>query len=208
MTAHPRLPGRLWLPGEPLADAVEHWEVVGTSRRFDGGFVSLREDTVRAPDGDEFDRAVVEHHGAVGVVALDEVDRVLLLLQYRHAAGHRLLQLPAGLLDVGGEPPREAAARELAEEADLVGDTWSELAQAWSSPGMTDEHWQLFEVHDLGTAPADSVPERQHEEAHMEAVWVPLGDAVRAVLQGRLTDALTVIGLLATWARRTGADRA
>ncbi len=203
MSDHPRLPGRLWQPGEPLADTEESWDVAGSHRRYQGPFVSLREDTVRGPDGDEFDRVVVEHQGAVGVVALDEDDRVLLLRQYRHAARRRLLELPAGILDVGGEPPLEAVARELTEEADVVAGDWSELVDMWSSPGVSDEFWQVYAARDLRTADAGSVPERRHEEAHMEVVWVPLGDAVTAVLDRRINDAMAVAGLLAVWAQRT-----
>ena len=157
---------------------------------------------MRTPAGEAFDRLVVEHHGAVGVVALDGDDRVLLLRQYRHAVGRLLLELPAGLLDVDGEPPQEAAARELAEETDVVAASWSELISMWSSPGMTDEHWQIFAAHDLAPAPAGSQPQRRHEEAYIEVVWVPLAEAVRAVLEQQMTSPLAVAGLLAVWAQR------
>ena len=112
MTSHPDLPGRLWQPGDELTDTAERWDVARSERPYDGGFMAVREDTVRTPAGDEFDRLVVEHQGAVGVVALDADDRVLLLRQYRHAAGRRLLELPAGILDVDGESaPRRGGPR-------------------------------------------------------------------------------------------------
>jgi ADP-ribose pyrophosphatase len=201
---HPQLPGRLWQPGDELEDTDERWPVVGSRRRYDGGFVAVREDTLQSPDGAEFDRVVVEHKGAVGVVALDADDRVLLLRQFRHAAGKRLLELPAGILDVDGESARDAIARELVEETDVAADTWTPLVELWSSPGMTDEHWQVFVASDLTPAAAGSVPEREHEEAHMEVVWVPMADAVRAVLDGRITDSMAIVGLLAVWAARSG----
>ena len=204
MTAHPQLPGRLWQPGEELADTVEQWDVARSERPYDGGFVAVRQDTVRTPAGDEFDRLVVEHKGAVGVVALDADDRVLLLRQYRHAAGRRLLELPAGILDLDGESARDAVARELVEETDVAAADWDLLVEVWSSPGMTDEHWQVFVATGLTPAPQGSVPERHHEEAHMEVVWVPLAEAVRAVLDGRITDSMAMVGLLAEWARRHG----
>jgi ADP-ribose pyrophosphatase len=69
---------------------------------------------------------------------------------------------------------------------------------------MTDEHWQVFVASDLTPAAAGSVPEREHEEAHMEVVWVPMADAVRAVLEGRITDSMAMVGLLAVWAGRHG----
>ncbi len=204
MTPHPELPGRVWQPGDELTDTSEQWEVVGSERHHDGGFISLREDTVRTPGGDEFERVVVEHKGAVGVVALDADDRVLMLRQYRHAAASRLLELPAGILDVDGEPALDAAARELTEETDVVAESWSPLVQMWSSPGMTDEHWQVFVARDLRPAAPGSVPEREHEEAYMEVVWVPLAEAVRAVLERRITDSMALVGVLAVWAQRDG----
>lgn len=204
MRQHPQLPGRLWQPGDELADTDERWPVVGSWRRYDGGFVAVREDTLHTPDGAEFDRVVVEHKGAVGVVALDADDRVLLLRQFRHAAGKRLLELPAGILDVDGESARDAIARELVEETDVAAGTWAPLVELWSSPGMTDEHWQVFVASDLTPAAAGSAPEREHEEAHMEVVWVPMPDAVRAVLEGRITDSMAMVGLLAVWAARGG----
>jgi 8-oxo-dGTP pyrophosphatase MutT (NUDIX family) len=204
VTAHPLLPGRLWQPGEELADTAERWDVARSEGRYDGGFVTVREDTVRTPAGDEFARLVVEHQGAVGVVALDADDRVLLLRQYRHAVGRRLLELPAGILDVDGESAQAAAARELVEETDVAAADWAQLVEVWSSPGMTDEHWQVFVATGLSPAAEGTVPERHHEEAHMEVVWVPLAEAVRAVLERRITDSMAMVGLLGEWARRRG----
>lgn len=204
MSTHPRLPGRLWQRGEPLADTDEQWDVAGSARRYAGRFVSLREDTVRGRGGESFDRVVVEHPGAVGVVALDDDDRVLLLRQYRHAARRRLLELPAGILDVQGESPLDAVARELTEETDVVAADWSELIDMWTSPGVSDEFWRLYVARDLRPAADGSVPERQHEEAHMEVVWVPLADVVRAVLDRRINDAMAIAGVLAAWAQRHG----
>jgi len=176
--------------------------VTGSVRRFESGFVCLREDTLLTPDGDAFDRVVVEHKGAVGVVALDDADRVLLLRQYRHAVGGRLLELPAGIRDVDGEEPRVTAARELAEEAGVVAGHWTDLVQMWSSPGMTDEHWHVYLVRDLTAAAPESVPAARHEEAYLEVVWVPLADAVAAVLEHRMQSPMAVAGLLAAWAHR------
>lgn len=202
MTPHPRLPGRVRAPDEVLADRPASWPVTASRRPFDGGFVSVREDTLTEPAGGSLDRVVVEHHGAVGVLALDEDDRVLLVRQYRHAALADLLELPAGILDVDGEDPPTAAARELAEETDVVASTWRELGQFWPSPGMTDEHWVVYEARDLAPAAPGASPERVHEEAYLEVWWVPLPEAVAMVLDGRITDAMTTIGLLRLWTRR------
>jgi ADP-ribose pyrophosphatase len=189
------LPGSRWQPGEPLSDAPERWAVAQSRIEYDGGFIAVRTDTVIGPDA-HFDRTVVEHKDAVGVLAMDDDDRVLLLAQYRHAVGHRLLELPAGLCDVDDEPPLETAARELVEEASVAAGSWSLLLEMFPSPGFCDERWWVYLARDLSSAEATDFV-REHEEADMQAIWVPLDEAVRAVHQRRITDALAVAAILA-----------
>src|ERR1700754_1277851 len=98
--------------------------VVDTTTLFQGRIVGVREDVVRMPDGSEAKREIVAHLGAVVVVALDDDENVVLVRQYRRAVRAWRTELPAGLLDVDGEPPLEAAQRELAEEAQLSAATW------------------------------------------------------------------------------------
>lgn len=148
-------------------------------------------------------REFVRHPGAVSVIALDDDDRVLLLRQYRHPVRAELLEPPAGLLDVPGEPPLAAARRELAEEADLVAGAWWLLTEYLSSPGGSDEALHVFLARDLSPVPDDERHVREAEEADMTAVWVPLDDAVTAVLGGRLRSPSTVIGVLAAHAARS-----
>lgn len=194
---HPRLPGELWHLGDALADIEERWPVDAQRRPYDDGFVSVRVETVHAPDGDAFDRTVVEHRGAVGILALDDADRVLLLRQYRHAAGRRLLELPAGICDIDGELPALTAARELHEEAHLRAADWRHLLDVVPTPGSSDERWQVFLARDLQPVPEDARHAAVHEEADMTAIWAPLDAAVAAVLDRRLTDAMTGIAVLA-----------
>ncbi len=189
------LPGYVLTDDDDLADSTERWPVVATRRPYDGGFVSVREDTVRSGSGESFVRTVLEHRGAVGVVALDETDRVLLLLQYRHPVGERLVEIPAGILDVDGEDPVDAAARELAEEASLVASDWRLLLELAASPGISDERWTIYLAR--GLTPAGEQPERRFEEADMTQVWVPLDTAVDAVLSGRMSDSMACAGVLA-----------
>jgi ADP-ribose pyrophosphatase len=148
-------------------------------------------------------REFVRHPGAVSVIALDDDDRVLLLRQYRHPVRAELLEPPAGLLDVPGEPPLAAARRELAEEADLVAGAWWLLTEYLSSPGGSDEALHVFLARDLSPVPDEERHVREAEEADMTAVWVPLDDAVTAVLGGRLRSPSTVIGVLAAHAARS-----
>ena len=191
------LPGAIWRPGDALSDSPERWEVAKSHLEYDGGFISVRADTVVGRSGERFERTVVEHKDAVGILAMDDDDRVLLLDQYRHAVGHRLLELPAGLCDVDGEPPVDTAARELAEEASLAASSWELLLEMFPSPGFCDERWWVYLARGLSVADVSDFV-REHEEADMKAIWVPLDEAVRAVRERRITDALAVAAILAT----------
>jgi 8-oxo-dGTP pyrophosphatase MutT (NUDIX family) len=202
MTDHPRLPGRL-ADGSTLGDSEQSWVVSRSEPKYDSPYVSLRIDTIVDPEGAEHARAVVRPNGAVGVLALDDEDRVLLVEQYRHPVGRRLLEIPAGTLDVGGEGALDAAVRELAEEADLVADEWEPLLGLLATPGYSTEHWQVFRASDLhAVADADRTA-REAEEADMAQWWLPFDQAVDAVLAGRISDAMTVAAILSAQVLRT-----
>lgn len=152
-------------------------------------------------------REYVDHPGAVAIIAIDEQDRVLLVSQYRHPVRSELWEPPAGLLDVAGEPAVVAAARELAEEADLRADTWHVLVDFYTTPGGSSERIEVFLARGLHEVPAGERHVRLDEEADMVPVWVPLDDAVDAVLGGRLRSPTAVVGLLAAArARERGWD--
>ncbi|MBL7502609.1 NUDIX hydrolase [Frankia sp. CNm7] len=181
-----------------VAGSARHrYEVAESSTEYRGRIISIRRDQVRMPDGDVSQRDVVVHPGAVGVVALDDAGRVVMVRQYRHPVGGELWELPAGILDLPGEPASVAAARELAEEAALRAERWSLLVDVWASPGMTDEAYRVFLAQGLSEIP---VPERHvgvHEEAEMAVTRVPLDEAVTRVLEGDITNAMAVVGILA-----------
>lgn len=145
-------------------------------------------------------REYIDHPGAVGCVALDADEQVLLIQQYRHPVGALDWELPAGLLDVRGEAPWLAAQRELAEEADMSGGTWHVLADWMNSPGGSSENWRCFLARDLSPVETDFV--REGEEADIVVRWVPLDEAVEAGLTGRIHNACTVAGVLAASAAR------
>lgn len=176
-------------PGGSHAYEVQASEVV-----FAGRVISVRKDQVSMPGDTSSQRDVVVHPGAVGVVALDDRGRVLLVEQYRHPVGRRLVELPAGLLDVHGEPGLAAARRELAEEAGTGARTWHVLVDALTSPGMTDESIRLYLARDVHHVEREV---QQHEELEMTASWVPLEDAVARVLSGDIENALACLGVLA-----------
>ncbi len=173
----------------------EHaYELVSSDTVYEGRIISVRKDVVTMPGDTTSQRDVVVHPGAVGVVALDDEGRILLVNQYRHPVGTRLDELPAGLLDVDGEPALEAAQRELAEEAGLAADTWHVLVDTLTSSGMTDEAIRVFLARDLHEVERDV---QEHEELDMTSRWVPLEEAVRTVLAGELENGMAAIGLLA-----------
>lgn len=171
------------------------WYETLSRRTVHDGWSSVHVDRVRMPDGSEVDREVVEHIDAVAVVALMGED-VLLLRQYRHPIGRHVLEIPAGVLDVAGEDPAGAAARELREEVGVRADRLEHLTTFLNSAGWTDERTHVYVARDVETAPAPDGFTAEAEEAHMEVVRMPLAAAVEAVRDGSIVDAKTVIGLL------------
>jgi len=189
--------------GPELADAAEHWQVLDSVPRARSHVVALRTDLVLMPDGSSAERDVVVHPGAVGIVALDDDDRVLMIRQYRHPVGRMLWEIPAGLRDVAGEPIAVTAERELLEETGYRARDWRVLVDYFSSPGMTDERLRVYLARGLSEidhAERGFVP--QHEEAHLLLDWVPLDRAVELFLAGDLHNGVAAVGILSAYAAR------
>lgn len=186
--------------GDDLEDRIEPRPVRHTRLVYEGRVWDVRRDTVDLGEAGEVERDYVEHTGAVAVLALRQdrgVDEILMVQQYRHPVRALEWELPAGLLDVEGEPPHEAAARELAEEADLVAMRWDVLVDYVSSPGGMSEALRIYLARELADVPHDERHAREAEEAGMPACWVSLEEAVQAVLAGRVRNATAVVGVLA-----------
>jgi 8-oxo-dGDP phosphatase len=183
---------------EAARDLPGRFGVESSRQVYRGRIMALRVDDVRMPDGDLAVREVVEHLGAVAVVALDEAGRVTLIRQYRHAVGRYLLELPAGLLDVPGEAAADTARRELFEEASLRAATWHTLVDLRPSPGLSDEVVRIYLARDLTDVPTADRHVGRHEEVDLGAHRVPLDEAVAAALAGRIENGVAVAGLLAT----------
>ena len=149
------------------------------------------------PGGSSARREVVEHYGAVAVVALDDDGNVVLVYQYRHPVGRRLWELPAGLLDLGGESPQRSAARELEEEAGLAAADWRVLIDVDSAPGFSDESVRIFLATGLTEV---GRPQARDEEADMVVERVPLSEAVSRIFTGEIVNSLAVAGILAAHA--------
>jgi len=188
-----------------VEDRAERWPVSSSSvAHRTGRVISVRRDVVAPVAGEHFTRDVVVHPGAVGILALDEQERVLLVSQYRHPVGHRLLEAPAGLLDVPGEPYHEAAVRELYEEGHVRARDWRVLVDAFTSPGMTTESIRVYLARDLEQVPDGDRHVGRAEEADMPVVWAPLPEVVAAILAGRLHNAVLCLAALAAWTAHNG----
>jgi 8-oxo-dGTP pyrophosphatase MutT (NUDIX family) len=181
---------------------AEDFKVIGSEHRYSGWAIDVRTDEVRMPDGSIGKRDVISHPGAVGVVALDEADQVVMVRQYRHPIGHFLLELPAGLLDVAGESAHTGIERELYEEAGLTAESWWVLVDLHTSPGMTDEAIRIYLARGLAEVDADKRFEAEHEEVTMTVERHPLEELVRQALAGELTNGPAVAGVLAAHAAR------
>ncbi|MFZ0323559.1 MAG: NUDIX hydrolase [Actinomycetes bacterium] len=176
------------MAAQPVSDQVV---------RYEGMKWDVVTETVVLDQGHAVRRDVIVHPGAVGVVAIDDQDRVLLIQQYRHPVGGWLWELPAGLLDVATEDPRLAAERELAEEAFVRASEWSTLVDLFSSPGMSSEAYRVFLARGITEVPTHERHERTDEEKDMPVVWVPLDEACARVASGQVHNAMAVAGLLA-----------
>jgi len=188
-----------------LTDELANWPVVSSAELARGRLVTLRTDKVRTPDDELAERDVVLHPGAVAVLALDDVQQVLLIRQYRHPVGRLLWEIPAGLRDVAGEPPWATARRELLEEAGYRARDWRVLADYYTSPGFSTERLRVFLARDLEFVPEaerDFIPEA--EEAQLLIAWLPLDEAVRKVFAGDLHNGVAALAILAAYAARSG----
>jgi 8-oxo-dGTP pyrophosphatase MutT (NUDIX family) len=167
----------------PLSDQPEAWPVVSSTDLYrDDWVVALRKDAIRRPDRPEdepFTRLVMEHPGAVIVLAVDEQERVLCLRQYRQPAQRRFIELPAGLCDGGEEDPLQVAQRELREEAAMQAREWTKLSSTYSSPGISAEVMHFYLARDLRPAERGTFV-LEHEEADMELFWAPYDDVLTA----------------------------
>jgi 8-oxo-dGTP pyrophosphatase MutT (NUDIX family) len=187
-----------------MAEAHD-FSVLSSVPQFEGRVVRMVSDEIALPGGETGVRDYLVHPGAVGVVALDDDERIVLVRQYRHPVRADLWELPAGLLDVDGEPASVTARRELWEEADLRARSWHVLVDLLTSPGGSDEAIRVYLARDLIEADSTDRHVRTGEEAVMTVERIGLSEAVDWVLDGRIQNAAAVAGVLAAdHAVRTG----
>lgn len=168
------------------------FRIVGSDTLCEAGFLSVSRLHVESDDGEEFDRHVVHHPGAVVVVPVIDGEAVL-VRQWRVAADRALLEIPAGKRDVEGEAPETTANRELEEEVGYVAGRLERLCEFYNSPGFCDEYTYLFLATELEERARQAV---SHEEAAMTIERVPLDRIDDLIATGALVDAKSIIGLL------------
>ena len=165
------------------------FERIGSETVWEGRIATVRVDRFRYADGEEAEREVVAHPGAVAVVAHDG-ERLFLVRQPREAVGEpALLELPAGKLDEDGEDPLETAKRELAEEIGKGARSWSKLTSFYTSPGFADEECHVYLATDLYDEGAEA-----DEDERIEIVDMPLAELDSVIRECR--DAKSLVGLL------------
>jgi 8-oxo-dGTP pyrophosphatase MutT (NUDIX family) len=173
------------------------FERVSSETVYEGKFFKVRQDVFRHEDGEDAQREIVEHTGAVGIVVLDG-DKLWLVRQPREAVGSPdLLEIPAGKLDEEGEEPLETAKRELAEEIGKQAEHWEALGSFYTSPGFTNEEVHLFLA--TGISDVDERPE-VHENERIDVEVRPLADLDALIEESQ--DSKTIIGLARLRERR------
>lgn len=191
------------VPG--ISDEPRTWPVL-SSRDIhrDAWVVALREDVVQRPGHPEetFSRLVIEHPGAVVVLAVDDDERVCCIRQYRHAGGAVFVELPAGICDAEGEDPQVTAARELQEEVELRAEDWRRLLTLYPTAGITSELHHIYLARGLSHSDRGDF-ELHAEEAELEVVWVPVEELLTAVLDERVQEGPLAAAVLAYEVLRT-----
>ena len=163
---------------------------------YRGRSITVFVEEAELPDGRRVDLDVVRHPGAAAVVPFETEDVILLIRQFRHAAGGTIWEVPAGKLD--GDTPEICAVKELEEEAGRRAGRLERLGSIWTTPGFTDEVIHLFAAFDL-----EPIPQRLESDEVIEVVPTPIGEALEMIWSGELRDAKSAIALIHA-ARRIG----
>lgn len=184
-----------------LADVVNPRFVRSHETKFEGFIWDVvREDFSLTEDGEALGRDFITHPGAVCISVLNDKNQILLINQYRQPVGMNLWEIPAGMLDIEGEAPLDAAQRELAEETDLQAEQWDLLMEYHNSPGCSAEANRMYLARGITEIPHDQKIEREGEEAEIIMRWFDLDEAVDAVLNARLHSPSANQAILATYA--------
>lgn len=168
-------------------DLIE--KTVDTREIFSGRIIKVRLDTVSLPNGRQSTREVVEHAGAVAIVALDNENNIIMVNQYRKPVERVLMEIPAGTMEKDEDPLR-CAQRELKEETGFSADHWETILAYYSTPGFTDEYIHLYLATGLTGGEINF-----DEDEFLETVHLPLQEAGRMIMTGEIMDGKSIIGI-------------
>ncbi len=164
-------------------------KTIASREIFTGRIVNLRVDTVSLPDGGQSTREVVEHSGAVAIIALDNADNIVMVRQFRKPVEKVLLEIPAGTLE-DNEDPLECARRELQEETGYRAEHWEKILSYYSAPGFCDEELHIYLATELTPG-----PKNLDTDEFVEMVHVALTDAYQKIYDGHIVDGKSIIGI-------------
>jgi len=164
-------------------------ETISSSEIFTGKIIKLRVDDVLLPDSRVSTREIVEHAGAVAIIALDEEENIIMVRQYRKPVEQVLLEIPAGTLEAD-EDPLACAQRELREETGLTADHWQKILSYYSAPGFCNEKLHIYLARGLHEGQDDT-----DEDEFVETLRLPLRDAYQMIFTGEVEDGKSIIGL-------------
>ena len=164
-------------------------KTISSREIFQGRIVKLRVDTVSLPDGRESTREIIEHAGAVAIVALDNEGKIIMVRQYRKPVEQVLLEIPAGTMEAN-EDPLLCAQRELREETGYSAGSWQKILSYYSAPGFTDEYLHLYLATELSGGEVEP-----DEDEFIETVSLPLQQAYQYIFEGQIKDGKSIIGI-------------
>jgi ADP-ribose pyrophosphatase len=165
-------------------------KIISTEQIFSGRALKLRVETIEKPDGRKTTREIVEHSDCVAVIPIDEKNNVVMVRQFREAAGKTLLEIPAGGIDAG-EKPEESVRRELQEETGLLPQKIQRIGGFYATPGYGTEYLYLYLATDLKPGRLEA-----EDTASIEVVRVPLAQIPALIDSGEICDAKSIAGLL------------
>lgn len=169
---------------------IQEEVTIKSEKIYEGKILNLRIDTIELPDKKYTKREVVEHSGGVGVVAITDEDKIVLVKQYRQAISKEMLEIPAGKLELN-EEPRITAIRELKEETGYSTDNLKYITEFYPTPGYCNEKIHVYMADKLKPGEQDL-----DEHEYVEVVEMPFDEAYEKTLNGDISDAKTIIGIL------------